>query len=861
MPARSPVITGTGMISAAGGTRLEVWDSIRAGKSGLGPLTLFPSSRYGSHLVGQIRQDVDRLTVGVRGSRTDKLAWLAAAEALRCAFPDAAGGNTLRNLLKSGAPPPERRGVMLGSTVGGMLGTEEFVRRLLRDQKRRFGVLRFHECAGATERCADLIGARGPCGTVSTACSAGAQAIALAGRMIAEGEADFVLAGGSDSLSRLTLNGFGSLLLLDPTGCRPFDARRAGISLGEGAGMLVLEAEETALARGARVLARLAGWGASCDAHHATAPHPEGRGALSAMQRALDHAGLTPAQISFVSAHGTGTPDNDSMEAKALRLLFEDHLPPVGSVMRFFGHTLAASGALKAVLCVQALQEQHIPASLGCEEPDPTLNLQPVRHFEARNLSHLLSNSFGFGGNNVALIFSRAETAGGSADLPADPCKAADVPVLFSPTRIIRSSGEVSRRERQTTLSTSQAARSVSTPHRFAVVGAGVVSAAGNSLAEVFAAFQKDEASPALFEMPQGSPPARIRACACADFGAERLIAAAKLRRMSRFQQMALVAAMQSVSAEMLASVPSDRVCVSIGTGLGALIDTAAFVENLVLKDERAPRPACFTNSVHNALASQVALEWGFTGMNSTSVHREICFEASLWQGAGELVSRGADLALVGAADELSPYTLAAGLRWGWWTDATTQATSPASKPPLAPRLIPGEGATVFALARDTTFAPALAWVSGIHMGYGTQLRNGELDADREALWIRDTLAQDGETMADLDLILTGANGWEPLDRAYEEVAKALARLADREIPVASYKPWCGEHHSASGFGFLTAIGLVRGEIPITHCGIGGNLAASAGRPCRKVLLYTLAPSGAKAMCCVWPERIPDPPS
>ena len=274
---RCPVITGTGIICAAGCGLTPVWESIRANRSGLGPLTLFSSPRLGHHLVGQVREDVAALAGHARGSRSDQLAWIAAREALAAAGLEAGLGNLA----------PDRVGVMFGGTVGGMLGTEQFLAALLREHKHRFGPLRFHECAGAADGCARSLGAQGPVATLSTACSSGAMAILAAAELIEQDAADVMLAGAGDSLARLTLNGFGSLLLLDPNGCRPFDARRAGISLGEGAAMLVLEAEATARARGATILARLAGWGASCDAFHATAPQPDGRGALASMQRAL----------------------------------------------------------------------------------------------------------------------------------------------------------------------------------------------------------------------------------------------------------------------------------------------------------------------------------------------------------------------------------------------------------------------------------------------------------------------------------------------------------------------------------------------------------------------------------------------
>jgi 3-oxoacyl-[acyl-carrier-protein] synthase II len=838
MSLRSPVITGTGIICAAGGNLREVWEATRAGQTGLGPLILFSSVRYASHLVGQVRQDVGRLCGQLRGSRSDKLAWIAAREAVQSAG------------LGSSLDPvqPERAGVLLGSTVGGMLGTEQFLIRLLREQRRRFGLLRFHECAGAADLCSRQLGARGPCATVSTACSAGAMAIAAAAELIEAGEADLMLAGGSDSLCRLTLNGFGSLLLLDPGGCRPFDARRAGISLGEGAAMLILEAEETARARGAKILARLTGWGASCDAWHATAPHPEGRGAFAAMQQALQRAAVQASEIGFVSAHGTGTPDNDVMEVKALRRLFGGRLPPVASVKGFFGHTLAASGPIQAVLCVQALQEQSIPPNLGFEQVDPRLGLEPVREFRAHPVSHVLSNSFGFGGNNIALVFSRASAI--ALEKPSNGAvdNSSDEPDTVVPT-------------------TPSLHHSITPPPQapLAVLGVGVISAAGATPAEVFAAFRHGGATLSFFDAPATLPPGRARVYACGEFGADQLIDPGKRRKLNRLQQMALVTARQSLPAAALASASRERICLALGTGLGSLNDTAAFVENLVLKDERAPRPLFFANSVHNSLASQVAIEMNLAGLNSTPVQREICFEAALWQGASEVAGGRADFALVGAADELNQYALAAGLRWGWWDEQTPDlrpfarlgeqqprsADIPAARSTRRP--LPGEGCTLFSLARADRALPSqpLAWVSGVRIGRFATTAGGQVDADVEAQWVQATLARAGVSLNQLDLLLTGANGWPPLDGAYADVAAALSRLAGRQIPCGAFKHCCGEHHSASAFGFLAAIGLVRGEILPSLCCPLGNNSAPPDRPCRMVVLYTLSLGGAKGLCCV----------
>ena len=789
---RAPVITGTGIICAAGCGVTAVWESVRANRSGLGPLTLFSSPRYANHLVGQVRDKVDELAGTVRGSRSDKLSWIAAREALAAAGLEAGLGK-----INS-----ERVGVMLGATVGGMLGTETFLTALLRENKHRFGPLRFHECAGAADLCANKIGALGPVATLSTACSAGAMAILAAAELIEQGEADIMLAGAGDSLSRLTLNGFGSLLLLDPNGCRPFDARRTGINLGEGAAMLVIEAEETAVARGAKILARLAGWGASCDAFHATAPQAEGRGALAAMHRALERGQLQPDEIDFVSAHGTATPDNDAMETRALKKLFGGAVPPVASVKRFFGHTLAASGAIKAVLAVQSLREQAVPGTPGFEIADEKLGLEPVKEFQALPVAHILSNSFGFGGNNVALVFGRADSKS----------------AIRHATTAIKNRG-------------------------FAVQGIGVVSAAGSSLAEIAEAFRNRIVATSSFAVPADSPTTLAKVYTAGEFGAEQFIDPGKRRKLSRLQQLALVAARKSFSPELARTVAPEKICVAIGTGLGSLNDTAAFVENMILKEERAPRPSLFTSSVHNSLASQIAIDLNFSGLNSTPIQREISFETALWQGATELTSGRAELALVGAADELNQYQLAAGLRWGWWHENSLEIRPFAGALKNRERPLPGEGGAVITLGRAENAAPPLAFVSAIRIG-----RSENQNAETEARWILETLARDGIAVSELDLLLTGANGLAQLDNFFHAVAGAVSKLAGKKISCGAYKHACGEHHSASAFGFITAVGLVRGEIAPEFCTADNTALPGA---CRTVVLFTVSPTGTKGMCCI----------
>ena len=856
MSSRRPVVTGLGILTAAGCGVSAMWDALRAGRSGLGPLTLFASPRYGRHQVGQVREDVDQLAGDVRGSRSDKLAWIAAREAIQqsgLAMP----------LNGHGA---DRAGVLLGSTVAGMLGTEEVVGRMLREnpqsairnpqlfgteevpgdllrrQPRRFTPLRYHECASATDLCARQLGARGPTATFSTACSAGALAIATAAGLIEDDELDVALAGGADSLSRLTLNGFGALLLLDPDGCRPFDAARAGISLGEGAAMLVIEAEETARARGARILARLTGWGASCDASHPTAPDPQGGGATAAMQQALERGGLSPSDIGFVLAHGTGTPDNDVMEARALRRVFDGAVPPFASVKRFFGHTLAASGAIQAVAAVQALREQAAPANLGFENSDPEIGLRPAREFQSRPLQQVLSNSFGFGGNNVALVFGREDPLPASAACGV-PGRSQEVP--------LHGSDGIYRTYRTYGTYGAAAARRRSPGIPLAVIGAGLVSAGGHTMAGVRSALAAGGVAPSWLESAAPFPLGRLRGYSCGDFGADEAIPAARRRRLGRLQQMALVAAKRSLPQGLPAALSPERVCAAIGTGLGCLGETAAFVENMLMNGERAPLAGRFANSVHNACASQLAIEFNLRGLNSTSTHREISFEAALWHCAGELRQGRADLALAGAADELSPYMQAAGERWGWW-DGNAPAIRPFGRELTGRRRpLPGEGAAVFALARGDQASAPLARLQSVHFGRFAARPGGQPEAQQEAAWLRESLERDGVPLASVDLLLAGASGWPPWDDAYREVASALSVLRSEEVRLGAYKQVCGEHYSASAFGFFVALGLVGGQIEPALCLAGIPSPAAGARSPRTVLLYTLSPGGSHALCCV----------
>jgi 3-oxoacyl-(acyl-carrier-protein) synthase len=335
---------------------------------------------------------VDASVLGDTGPRTPGLALVAARQALQGAALEGAGV------------------LAVGTTTGGIPESERhyFQHRGQEGADDR-ELLRHHAAGTVADVLASELGLTAERHTFSTACSSSANAIGYGAARVERG-APWALVGGVDALSRLTYAGFHSLKLLSSTACRPFGHGRTGLSLGEGAAFLLLESEERARKRGARILGYVAGWGCTADAYHITAPHPEGLGAIAAMRAALEDAGLSPKDVDYVNAHGTATPANDRAESFALGTVFGGEVPLTSSTKGATGHTLGAAGAIEAVYCVLALQAGFAPASIGLTEPDPELR---VRHVPAGGvegpLKVALSNSFGFGGNNTALVITRPE--------------------------------------------------------------------------------------------------------------------------------------------------------------------------------------------------------------------------------------------------------------------------------------------------------------------------------------------------------------------------------------------------------------------------------------------------------------------
>ena len=390
-------ITGIGVLSAAGSDVASVWNAIRQGKDGLSTRGRLEN---GAPVPGPAAHVVPG-TFAREGWPTRSVAF-----AVHCA-EQAASQARLGQLSPAAR---EATGLVLGACTGGMLCTEQYLAARARGVPADLRLLRYHECCHATDAVAKRLGIGGPRTTVSTACTSGAVALTTAFDMIRAGEADITVAGGVDTLTLLTLNGFESLLIVSSEGCRPFDRDRSGMNLGEGGALLVLEREEAARDRGVPVLAWLTGCGSSCDARHATAPSPDG--IHRAMVEALTQANRSFSEVDYINAHGTGTRDNDQCEAEAIGRLSQGKPPRVSSTKRYFGHTLAGAGAIEAAVTVLALRHQAFPGNLGCKTPDPALGIVPVLTTTPGCLRVAMSLSLGFGGANSALVLEYAGQQG-----------------------------------------------------------------------------------------------------------------------------------------------------------------------------------------------------------------------------------------------------------------------------------------------------------------------------------------------------------------------------------------------------------------------------------------------------------------
>ncbi len=796
------VITGGGVVSAIGGDKRETLKNLRERRSGIGRMRLLRTF-HDDLPVGEVRMSDGELReeLGIAPDVPMNRTALLGIKALREA------------LEESGLPEGLRLPLISGTTVGGMEKTELYWRDFLTSERHR-EYIPLQGCGATTALIAEHFGRFSDVMTPSTACSSAANAIIRAADMILAGEAEAVAAGGSECLSSFHHSGFNSLMILDREQCRPFDRTRAGLNLGEGAAYLILESEEHARRRGAKVIARLSGYSNRCDAFHQTASSPDGEGAYLSMTGAIAMAGLSPEDIDYVNAHGTGTPNNDASESAALRRVFGDRMPAVSSTKSFTGHTTSASGSIESVFCLLALTHSFIPVNLGWKESGPD-TLVPYTEDGGVRLRNILCNAFGFGGNDSSLIFSRCDEPGdGNRDASGDGnCDA---------------SGE---------------------GYRDASGDGNCVSGVGGC-GECGTVRDRHIYVRSMMAIPSGD--------SFSDYSA--FLSPMEGRRMGKIMKRALATSL-TVLREAGAEHPD---AIITGTSLGSVADMEPVLNAVCENGGESVKPTNFMQSTHNTLSSLIALKTGTHSCNCTWSQEGLSFENALCDALTQLRTGRTDNALVGAFDELSPAVLEIQRRGGILKDACKAGEVAASFFLEAGGFTGGSAdASTLDSGGDSADSPASASGQPEVLDAKTVFIPEEDRQLPELAGVLDRMLSAAElSMDDIDLVLTGRNGCLPGDGVagqpqvdtrsqaasefqtvteFQDASRSQANANDavydrldglwKNAPQGRWKHIFGEGFSASAAGFhAAATWLLQGFIPAEFM-LPGNIPSASESP------------------------------
>src|SRR4051812_30960685 len=592
---RRVLICGLGAVTSQGPTAAHLWDGVRAGRVAIRPVQHLPMDGYRTRLGGEVLDRVPprleyRRPAGAREPAID-FALRAAEEAL------ADAGAVLD------AVAPERRGIVVGTCNAGLISGRDWYARRLAGEPAEPELLLLMGPQAISEALAGALDFRGPCLSVNTACAAGAHALGQAADLIRSGRADAVLAGGTDAFSDVLFSGFNSLESLSPAPAAPYSGDRQGLSLGEGAGMLLLLAAD--LVPEGAAGAELLGYGTSADGSHATAPHPEGEGAARAIRAALAAAGVDADEVGYVNTHGTGTAKNDVAETRANRRALGDAAYGVAlsSTKSMVGHLLGAAGAVEGIVTVRALEEQVAPPTAGYAVRDPECDLDYVPNAaRALETDVALSNNFAFGGANASLVLARP---GARPSPPAAPAE------------------------------------------RVVVTGLGTLTPAGCDTEALWEAYRSGRR---CVEDEDGALVGRV------PLDVKSAMPPRERRRLDRLGLLSVVAARAALADGGLLIGEHNRhlVGVVIGTGAGPLESIESFTRGILEEGPAAANPATFPNTVYNAAGGQVAMHLGAVGPASTITAGHAAGAAALCTAA-EIVAGGrADAVLAVAVDALT---------------------------------------------------------------------------------------------------------------------------------------------------------------------------------------------------------------
>ncbi len=766
-------ITGTGVVSAIGIGKAATLEALLSNRSGVGQLK-YLKTEHKEFPVGEVKltdaEMCERLGIAQDAvtTRTALMGMLALGEALDEAR------------LTSDQLP--KVGFISGTTVGGMDMSEQYYLDYLNSDAHK-EYIAVYDCGSCSEMTAAHFGKFAFATTLATACSSAANAVIQGANMIRCGKADIVVVGGSECITKFHLNGFNSLMILDTKPCRPFDATRSGLNLGEGAAYLVLESAESAKRRGVQPQALLSGYGNACDAFHQTASSPDGEGAFRAMKEALELAGLQPADIDYINAHGTGTPNNDVSESQAMMRLF-GQVPPVSSTKPFTGHTTSASGSIEAVFCILALQHGFLPVNLNWSQAMDN-GILPVAKPEKKTLKHVLCNAFGFGGNDSSLLISSAK-----------------VPELVEgPT------------DKMTVF------RQAQQPDSIFVLSAKQISMQ-QPLSEEWIE------NPIMYEVPFTRS---------IDPNFKEYVSPIEARRMGRILKRALATSKEALKAAGCNTVDA----IMTGTGFGCIENTEFFLDALSNEGEQLLKPTYFMQSTHNTISSLVAIQTKNYNYNATYAHKGISFESALHDAWLQFHLGKIGSALVGCHDEMTETfhsIMKKGCVMGQDDERCGEVAVSVvlSNNPVSQDVEPVETPSQSQSALRPFDGPQgpqaqgpqpLCRLTGLKMLHQPTMNN-LMDAVTTMLQSAD------RSLADVDYILTGISGNHENDKAYLAESKTL--FGDK--PLLKYKHLFGENFTASGLGFYVAAQCLKaGKVPAPLF-VNPNEAASKQPAC--ILLF-----------------------
>ncbi|MDQ1055001.1 3-oxoacyl-[acyl-carrier-protein] synthase II [Arthrobacter sp. SORGH_AS 212] len=776
------VVTGIGMMTAVGDTADECWQNIADGKSGLSTVSVVPHPGLISTRAGEVRSK--HVDADDDDDRSIILSRIALEEAL-----------TTAGLAVDSPYQNHRVGLAIGTSLGGARRGEEFHRQWLARGLRQAdaGLLRQYPLHATADYLAARFKLFGPRTVHSNACAAGSVAIANGMEYLRTGAADMVVAGGVDPLAYLSFGGFSCLGALSPKDCAPY-SKSEGLTLGEGAGFLILERAESAHARKAPVLAVLSGYGLSADAHHPTAPDPRGRGALSAMMSALEMADATAEQIDYINGHGTGTPANDGGEKKILLHLGENNIP-MSSTKSMIGHTLGAAGAVEAVTTVMALREQVLPPTVVPDDFEETLDFDAVPGSgRPAAISLALSNSFAFGGNNSTLVFRSKANAGERA---------------------------------------APAARQVGI-----TAVASMVGPAGNSEAVAEALFSGtplygnssvtiDEYGPfPIGEVPESVQKSGINPTA--------------LRRLDALSKRSASVVGQLLKERPLSRTELQTTGLIFATASGPMSTVEAFQRGLIT--EGAGNTRLFPNTVMNASAGHVALLHGLRGPTATFCAGSTSAVSALHFGHQLIASGSCDRVIVLSADEASTALLAGYARIDGYL----------SKDTLRPfgnsgRLYSGAAAAMLLESTDHVQAVPPARILGFGFA-GDDSGCGNIKQDPTAwrLAMYQAIRSAGLEPCDIDVVIAAAPGRDQIDQLER---RAINSLHLTQAVVSAPKAVLGDTQSSAALlGVQQALWMkARAQVPgTTHfvSGADGAAALDGAQPFR-VLVNSMEIGGS----------------